>query len=72
MNEMNQRVTLTEKEFCERVGISRITAWRLRDAGKLPHCKVGNKILYLPRHIDEFLSAMEQRPRNSLRRRTQR
>ena len=63
MDEMNQRVTLTEKEFCERVGISRITAWRLRDAGKLPHCKVGNKILYLPRHIDEFLENCERRPR---------
>lgn len=64
MNETNQKVTLTEKEFCRAVGISRVTAYRLREKGKLPFCRVGGKVLYLTRHIDEFLSAHERPARN--------
>ena len=55
----DEKATLTESEFCKRVGISRVTAWRLRERDELPHCRVGNKILYLQRHVDEFLSAHE-------------
>ena len=69
-NELQEKKTLTEQEFCQAVGISRTTAWRMREAGKLPYCRVGDKVLYLPRHVDEFLSAMEQRPLDSLRTRT--
>ena len=56
-----ERVTLTEREFCQRVGISRATALRMRVAGRLPHCRVGDKVLYLPRHVEEFLQRCEQR-----------
>lgn len=55
------KVTLTEIEFCKAVGISRTTAWRMREAGKLPYCRVGDKVLYLPRHVDEFLANCERR-----------
>jgi excisionase family DNA binding protein len=57
----NDKSTITEKEFCSRVGISRMTAYRLREAGRLSHCRIGDKILYLPRHIDEFLASVERR-----------
>jgi excisionase family DNA binding protein len=56
-----EKATLTEREFCRRVGISRMTAYRLREAGRLPYCQIGDRILYLPRHIDEFLSSVERR-----------
>lgn len=56
----NEKATLTEEEFCERVGISRTTAWRQRNAGKLPHCRIGDKVVYLPRHVDEFLTSCER------------
>ena len=62
MNE-GSKSTLTEQEFCKAVGISRVTAWRLRLAGKLPYCRVGNKVLYLPRHVDEFLAMCERHVR---------
>jgi excisionase family DNA binding protein len=55
------KATLTEKQFCEKVGISRMTAYRLREAGKLSYCRVGDKVLYLPRHVDEFLASVEMR-----------
>lgn len=58
MNE--QAGTLTEGEFCLRVGISRVTAWRLREQKKLSYCKIGKKIFYLPRHVDQFLNSCEQ------------
>jgi excisionase family DNA binding protein len=61
MDEMNQKATMTEEEFCKRVGISRTTAWRMRESGKLAYCRVGDKVLYLPRHVDEFLANCEQR-----------
>ncbi len=54
------KATLTESEFCKIVGISRITAWRLRTSGKLPYCQIGSKILYRPEHIEQFLVANEK------------
>jgi hypothetical protein len=56
-----ERRTLTEDEFCRAVGISRVHCWRLRRAGKVAHCKVGTRTLYLPRHIDEFLNSCERK-----------
>lgn len=55
------KATLTERQFCEKVGISRMTAYRLREAGKLSYCRIGDKVLYLPRHVDEFLASVEMR-----------
>jgi excisionase family DNA binding protein len=63
----NQSATMSEKEFARRVGISRITAWRLRRAGKLSHYRIGTRILYGEQHILEFLEKHEQRARKGRR-----
>ena len=63
----NEKATMSEQEFCIRVGISRTTAWRQRNAGKLPHCRIGDKVVYLPRHVDEFLTNCERPARRSFR-----
>jgi len=60
MHEGNVEATLSEQEFCSAVGISRVTAWRLRLAGRIAYCRVGNKVRYLPRHIDEYLLRCEK------------
>lgn len=52
--------TFSDEEFCRMVGISRITSWRLRNSGKLAHCKVGAKVIYKPEHIKQFLDAHEK------------
>lgn len=52
--------TLNEREFCEAVGISRITAWRMRNDGRLPHLKIGRRILFRPEHIEAFLRQFER------------
>ena len=68
--EMNPKATMSETEFCKAVGISRTTAWRQRTAGKLPHCRIGDKVVYLPRHVDEFLTNCERRVRREEPRRS--
>ena len=62
-NREGEKATLTEREFCDRVGISRMTAYRLREAGRLSYCQVGDRVLYLPKHVDEFLASVERRAR---------
>jgi excisionase family DNA binding protein len=58
----NCRITFTEQEFANRVGISRITAWRMRCSGRLHYYKVGRRVLYGESHVQEFLQACERRP----------
>jgi predicted DNA-binding transcriptional regulator AlpA len=67
MNDTISKTTINEREFCQAVGISRVTAWRLRMAGKLPHCRVGTRVLYLPRHLEEFLASCERPVREPYR-----
>jgi predicted DNA-binding transcriptional regulator AlpA len=64
-NGWNEKATLSEDEFCKIVGISRTTAWRQRNAGKLPHCRIGDKVVYLPKHVDEFLAGCERPAKKS-------
>ena len=52
---------ISEKELCENLGISRMTAYRLREKGKISYCRIGNKVKYRPEHIDEFLDDCENR-----------
>ncbi|HEX7998678.1 MAG TPA: helix-turn-helix domain-containing protein [Pyrinomonadaceae bacterium] len=55
-----EKTFYTEKEFCELVGISTTTAWRLRNQGKLRYSEVGRAVVYLQEHIIEFLKASER------------
>ncbi len=55
--------TITQKQFCALVGISQGTAIAMRKAGKLAHCRVGRRVLYIyPRHVEEFLTQVERKP----------
>jgi predicted DNA-binding transcriptional regulator AlpA len=53
------KITFTENELCAQIGISRVTAWRLRNAGKLPHARVGRKVFYTLQHIEQFIKSVE-------------
>jgi len=50
----------SEKEVCERVGISRETAKKMRDKGRLKFTQIGRRIVYTDEHITEFLKANEK------------
>ena len=66
-NDNNDQPMLTEKEFCLRVNISRVTAWRLRASGKLAFFRIGSRVRYSPQHVAEFLGACERRARRPKR-----
>jgi excisionase family DNA binding protein len=54
-----ERETMTEADFAKAVGVSRVTLWRMRQRGQLPHYKLGRRILYGQRHVEEFSRAHE-------------
>lgn len=56
-----KRQTMTEAEFCRRVGISRTTAWLMRKQGRLPYYRLGAKVMYGQEHVEEFLRSIERR-----------
>jgi response regulator of citrate/malate metabolism len=60
----NQRATLSEAEFAKAVGLSRVTIWRLRIKGLVPHYQIGTRILYGPQHIEQFLLLHEKDSNN--------
>jgi hypothetical protein len=54
---------LTPAEFRKRTKMSRAKEDRLRRIEKrLPHYKIGGRIFYGPKHVEEFLQSCEQRP----------
>jgi len=61
------RFILSEAEFCKAVGISRTTAYRLRESRSISYCIVGNRIFYLPKHIEEFFENCERPSRHAKR-----
>ena len=61
-----KKETLSETEFAKAVGLSRKTIFKLRTQGKIRHCKVGVRILYLPEHVQEFLKSIEVQPENKI------
>jgi excisionase family DNA binding protein len=48
----NENEYLTPKEFAEMFGISKVTQWKLRKAGKLPYRMIGKSVLYSLSEID--------------------
>jgi hypothetical protein len=56
---MQNKATMTEAEFARAVGLSRVTIWRLRTQGLVPHYKIGARILYDQKHIELFLKTYE-------------
>jgi excisionase family DNA binding protein len=55
--------TLTRKEASELLGLSQSTLDTLTKAGKIGVCRAGRRRLYLPRHIEEYLAAIERKPK---------
>lgn len=58
--ESAKTIPMSEEEFCDSLGIARVTAWRARKEGKLPYCRIGRSVKYLPRHREEYLNACER------------
>ena len=47
---------LSEKQAAKRLGISRITLLRAREAGRIRFFRIGTRVLYCAEHLTEFLN----------------
>ncbi len=52
-----ERVTLSEKEFAGAVGLSVDNVRALRRGGRVSHCRVNGRVMYLPGDVEKFLAA---------------
>jgi excisionase family DNA binding protein len=55
-----ERIVYTEVEAASQLGLSRITLFRARKAGKVNFCRIGRVIRYKPEHLEEFLKDCER------------
>jgi excisionase family DNA binding protein len=51
------RYTLTEQEFSEVVGLSLAFVRQLRKQGRLPHVRIGDRVLYTQEDVYSFLES---------------
>jgi excisionase family DNA binding protein len=55
---------MSEKQAAERLGISRITLLRAREAGRLRFFRIGTRVLYCEQQLVDFLNSCERNARN--------
>ena len=51
---------MTAGEVCEFLGISAITLWRERKAGRISYRRVASKVLFTREDIEEYLERNKQ------------
>ncbi len=56
------RQTYTENQFAQLVGLSLSTVRKLRADGRVPHARIGKRILYTQSDVEAFLAAHRQAP----------
>jgi predicted DNA-binding transcriptional regulator AlpA len=61
-------ILITGKEAEQRLKCSRQTLLRLRNSKQLPHVKIGGRVFYTDRIIEEFITDRIQRARERKRR----
>ncbi len=52
-------VVMDEEQLCKLLRISSKTARRYRQSGKLSYCKYGARVVYLHKHLTDFLNSHE-------------
>ena len=53
--------TIDEDEAAERLGVSKITLQRARKRGEIACYRIGARVLYSPKHIQDYLSTVERK-----------
>lgn len=56
---------LSEKQAAKRLGVSRITLLRARQAGRIRFFRIGARVLYCAEQLTEFLKACEHNQPNN-------
>jgi excisionase family DNA binding protein len=63
---MDRNRLMTQIEVCDLLGISAITLWRERKAGRISFRRIGSKVVFLQEDIDEYLER-NKRPADAVR-----
>ena len=62
MNEdQNGHNLMSEKQAAVRLGISRITLLRAREAGRIRFFRIGTRVLYNQEQLNDFLTTCERK-----------
>lgn len=62
MNEdQNGHNLMSEKQAASRLGISRITLLRAREAGRIRFFRIGTRVLYNQEQLNDFLAGCERK-----------
>jgi len=56
---------LSEADAARRCGVSRITLFRMRKAGKIGFYRIGARVLFSESHMSDFLNKVERRPKGA-------
>src|SRR5205085_7312873 len=59
-NDQDNHNLMSEKQAAARLGISRITLLRAREAGRIRFFRIGTRVLYCEEQLTEFLNACER------------
>ena len=57
----NNHHLMSEKQAAARLGISRITLLRAREAGRIRFFRIGTRVLYNQEQLNDFLSSCERK-----------
>ena len=63
MSEQVQKLTYTEAEACEALGVSRRTLYSLRTNGRIGFTHIGCQIRYTKKHLDDYVASNEISPK---------
>jgi putative molybdopterin biosynthesis protein len=61
-NGVNDRRLLSVGEVATRLGVSRLTVWRLIDRGEIPALRVGRQLRLDPEELNAWLYAVQGSP----------
>jgi excisionase family DNA binding protein len=56
------RQTFTETQFAQLLGLSLSTVRKLRSQGRVPHSRIGKRVLYTQSDVEAFLAAHRRTP----------
>jgi excisionase family DNA binding protein len=55
-------MTLSEREAAEQLGVSQSTIYRLRSTNRLGYYRIGERVRFAPKHLEEYLKSIEVEP----------
>jgi len=65
MSESGDEKLYSEREAATKLGVSRITLLRMRQAGRVGFYRIGTRVLYGDEHLQSFLVKCERKQKSA-------